>query len=172
MMAPPTLHRYLILAIHILNLIIEGVTTMSESSRRDTRIRRAGFTLVELLVVIAIIGILVALLLPAVQSIREAARRTQCLNNLRQLGIAAHNFHDANSKFPPGTMNTSVANPGNSQRLGFIPFLLPFAEAGSGGGTNRCQFVGQQTGGQMVERSRYVGSGSGQNESVFVSFRR
>ncbi len=66
------------------------------------RNRRVGFTLVELLVVIAIIGILIALLLPAVQAAREAARRAQCINNLKQLGTAAQNFESSFNRFPPG----------------------------------------------------------------------
>ena len=94
------------------------------------RLRRSGmnaFTLVELLVVIAIIGILVALLLPAVQSAREAARRSTCQNHLKQLGLALHNYESSFKRFPAGqSMGFSVN--GNSGCMGLLPMLLPYLE--------------------------------------------
>ena len=86
-----------------------------------TRNQKSAFTLVELLVVIAIIGILIAMLLPAVQAAREAARRMQCANNLKQIGLAMHNYHGANGVFPLGTNNTQ-------EWWYFLCDLLPYLE--------------------------------------------
>lgn len=94
---------------------------------RFTVSRRLAFTLVELLVVIAIIGVLVALLLPAVQAARESARRMSCTSNVRQIGIAMHNFHDVNGTFPPGGITNGVCCSTQSGPTWTI-FLLPYIE--------------------------------------------
>ncbi|MEZ6069100.1 MAG: DUF1559 domain-containing protein [Pirellulales bacterium] len=93
------------------------------------RRRRAAFTLVELLVVIAIIGILIALLLPAVQAAREAARLSSCQNNMKQIGIALHSYHSVHKTFPPGAMGgipNSDMPSGNG--AGWTGFILPGIE--------------------------------------------
>jgi len=94
--------------------------------------RRRGFTLIELLVVIAIIAVLIALLLPAVQSAREAARRAQCVNNLKQIALASHNYHDQIGTFPPGGISMGGSNPSNwwfnGTWWGWLGLILPQME--------------------------------------------
>jgi len=93
--------------------------------RSFIRRMRAAFTLVELLVVIAIIGVLVALLLPAVQTAREAARRMQCGNHLRQLGLALLNYHEVNQAFPSGAFKGNCG-----YKMGWIVRVFPYLEQG------------------------------------------
>ncbi len=97
----------------------------------NLRNRRPGFTLIELLVVIAIIAILVALLLPAVQNAREAARRTQCKNNLKQIGLAMHNYHDVYNLFPVGACARPSTTFGLDISIGAFSSILPYMEQGN-----------------------------------------
>lgn len=96
------------------------------------RSKPRGFTLIELLVVIAIIGVLIALLLPAVQSAREAARRTQCKNNLKQLGLALHNYHDNHGAFPSAAVTDGFApcQRPNISKAPWTVMILPFMDEG------------------------------------------
>ena len=106
---------------------------LSVSQPRSSRVRRA-FTLVELLVVVAIIGILIGLLLPAVQAAREAARRAACLNNLHQIGVAMHHYHDAFGKFPPGGIEIASLTQSipryECRQIAWSALILRFVEQG------------------------------------------
>ena len=115
---------------------------MHNRRRQEVHAPRRGFTLIELLVVIAIIAVLIAILLPAVQQASEAARKSQCKNNLKQIGLALHNFHDVRGYFPPAnampyqvdtsgnptTWYNSGVNDDTLMGLGWMAYLLPFMD--------------------------------------------
>src|SRR3954462_14274961 len=98
---------------------------ISRTMRVEHQPKRLGFTLVELLVVIAIIGILVALLLPAIQAAREAARRTKCVNQLKNIGLACLNYESARKTYPPSSTNASNVN---INGLSWHMLILPYVE--------------------------------------------
>ncbi len=115
------------------------------------RIRRSAFTLIELLVVIAIIAVLIALLLPAVQAAREAARRAQCVNNLKQIGLAMHNYQSSNGSLPPGKKACCYGT--------WTVFIMPYLEQGAM--FNSWNFVdGPDTDALLKGLFRYSGAGN------------
>jgi prepilin-type N-terminal cleavage/methylation domain-containing protein len=109
---------------------VRGFPVFQSTNSLHRLSRRRAFTLVELLVVIAIIGILVGLLLPAVQAAREAARRTDCSNRLKQIGLAAQNFHDVFGRMPPGHLGPTPHQKANyqNQNIAAVVYLLPYME--------------------------------------------
>lgn len=126
------------------------------------RTRRRGFTLIELLVVIAIIAILIALLLPAVQQAREAARRSSCKNNMKQIGLALHNYHDVYSTFPPGSVRANGGEWGPS----WWAFVLPYLDQAPL--FNQLEFEGTHTGWSHGNGNGNAGFRNGQRASGVI----
>ena len=131
--------------------------------------KRKGFTLVELLVVIAIIGILIGMLLPAVQSVREAARRSACSNNMRQLGLALHNYESAHNELPAGVVNAAAAG----DHWGPITFLLPMMEQDNAFQLLGASFNNTVSGGSALTTSMpFAKCPSDSTDDVLNCFRR
>jgi prepilin-type N-terminal cleavage/methylation domain-containing protein/prepilin-type processing-associated H-X9-DG protein len=121
--------------------------------------KRAGFTLIELLVVIAIIAVLIALLLPAVQAAREAARRAQCVNNLKQIGLAVHNFESSNNKFPDGAGPVPTATGvGPYIRSSVQALILPYLEQAALFSTFNLTLDVNNTGENETARCQQIGA--------------